>query len=165
MRGRLGRSGGGEHRGRCEGGQSVDGGQGCGRKERRYTLLAAGQGAEAEGGGRRVAPQQGQISSPAGERRRGGGRRGLREGRPRPRREGQGGGWGRLQEKGVQLARTVGEVGDEAGSYRVRGLPVEGAEVPHHLSDTLPEAQGPVVDRQGPRIKVTWERKESLVTQ
>lgn len=64
MRGRLGRSGGAKDRGRCEGGHPVDGGQGCGREERRCALLA-----EAEGGGRRVAPQQGQIPSPAGERR------------------------------------------------------------------------------------------------
>lgn len=47
----------------------MDGGQGCGREERWCALLTAGQGAEAEGGVRRVAPQQGQIPSPTGERR------------------------------------------------------------------------------------------------
>lgn len=155
MRGRLGGSVG---RGRGEGGQPVDGGQGGGCQERRRTLLAPGEGSEAEGGGRRVAPEQGQIPSPGGESGRGGGRRGggdLREGRPRPRREGQGGGRGRLQEDGVQLAGTVGEVGDQAGPDGVRGLSLEGAQVPNHLSDALPEAQGPVVHRQRPRIKIT----------
>lgn len=99
VRRRLGWSGGGKGWGRCEGRHPVDGGQSRRREEWRCALLAPAQGGEAEGGGRRVAPKQGQIPSPTGERRWGGGLWGggdLREGRPRPRRKGQGGGRGRL---------------------------------------------------------------------
>lgn len=50
----------------------------------------------------------------------------------------------------------MGEVGYKAGSYWVRRLPLKGTEVPHHLPNTLPEAQSPVVDCQSSRIKVTF---------
>lgn len=56
----------------------------------------------------------------------------------------------------------MGEVGDQAGSYRVLGLSLEGAEVPHHLPDTLSKTQRPVVDCQGPRIKVSLGEKIDL---
>lgn len=107
VRRRLGGSGWREGWGCCEGGHPVNRGQGGRGEERRRrwrTLLARGQRGEAEGCRRRVACQQGQIPSPTGERRRGGGLGGggdLREGRPRPGREGKGGGRGRLQEERI----------------------------------------------------------------
>lgn len=176
--GGLGRPGGRQGRGRRQGGHPVNRGQGRGRREqrrrqrrRRRPLLARRHGSQAEGGGRRVGPQQGQVSSAGGERRRGSGSgslgRGgeLGEGRPRPRREGKGGGRRRLQQDGVQLAGAVGKMGDEASSYGVYRLPVQGAEVPDHLAHALPEAQRPVVDCQRPGVKETWRRKKSLVTE
>lgn len=50
MRGRLGRSGGGQDWGCRQGGHPVDGGQSRRCEKRWYPLLAAGQGREAEGG-------------------------------------------------------------------------------------------------------------------
>lgn len=138
----------------------MDGGQSGWRQERWSNLLAGRQRGEAEGSAR-IAPQQGEIPSAAGEGRRGGGcRRGsdLWERGPRPGGERHGGASRGLEKERVELARTVGEVRDEAGPDGVRGLALQGAEVPHHFPDTLPKAQGPIVDRQSSGVKVSCKK-------
>ncbi len=76
----------------------------------------------------------------------------LRKGGPGPRRKRQSG--GALEER-VQLTGTVAEVGHKACADGVWGFnPLQRAEVSHHLSNTLPKAQSPVVHCQSTSIKV-----------
>lgn len=151
----------------CEGCDPVDGSQSCRWEESRRGLPTPTQRGDAEGGRRWIASQQSQIPASAWEGRWGGGLRGgghLRKGSPRPRRKGQDGCWRRLKVKGIQLACTVGEVGHQACCDWVCWLPVKATEVPHHLPNTLSEAQSPVVDRQGPRVEITSGKKKSFIT-